>query len=415
MRRTGDGAGAVGPLLAAGALISLASFGVRSIFGLYVEPLATLRGWSREGYALAVAVQNLCWGLFQPLAGAVGERFGVATSLAGGALLLAGGLMLAARAEDPLLFLLGAGVLVGAGLAGASFHMVTAGFGQRLPLARLSLATGLATAAASLGQFVYAPLTQLAIDAFGAVASLHLLALSLAPILPLALLFRGGGRRRRRGDPALRAVLVTALRDRGYRLLTAGFFVCGFHVGFVSTHWPADLVERGVDPLVAAWALGLVGLFNVAGSLGSGWLAPRLGRRRLLVVIYLGRALVFTLYLLLPVGPVSVLAMGMATGLLWLATVAPTSGLVAVMFGPERLGTLFGVVFLGHQLGAFLGVWLGGAIYDRFGGYDAVWWTAVGLSLAAALLHLPIRERAVAVEDASVLARGRAVAGGGRR
>ncbi len=385
-----------GRLLLAGALISLATFGVRAIFGLFAEPLGSLRGWSREAYGLAVAVQNLCWGLFQPLAGALAQRLGPAPVLGSGILLLSAGLLLAARTSSPWLFTLTAGVLVGAGLAGASFQLVNAGFGRLLPPARLSFAFGLATAAASLGQFIYAPLTQMAIDRLGSLPALDLLAWSLLLVLPLAWSFREPRGQRPQHRPVTHQAplpLTRALRHPGYRWLTAGFFVCGFHVGFISTHWPADLVARGVDPTVAAWALGLVGLFNVAGSLAAGWLAPRFGRRRLLMAIYLARAAVFLAYLAMPKTAPLVLFTGMATGLLWLATVAPTTGLVAVIFGPTALGTLFGFVFLGHQLGAFLAVWLAGAIYDRVGSYDAVWWLAIALSLLAALLHRPIRER----------------------
>lgn len=389
-------------LLAAGCAISLASFGVRAIFGLYTEPLTALRGWGRETFSLAIAVQNLAWGLFQPVAGALGDRFGPAATMAGSALVFAAGAVLAGLADSPPLFLLGAGLMVGMGLAGASFHMVNAAFGRILPLARLSLAMGLATAAASAGQFVYAPLTRELIAAFGPETSLALLGLSLLVIVPLSALFAGAGGAGARGSevPPLSRVLGTALRHRSYVLLVSGFFVCGFHVAFISTHWPADLVDRGVDPAVAAWALGLIGLFNILGSLGSGWLGQHLPKRTILCWIYALRALVFALHLLLPPTPLLTLAFGAAIGLLWLATVAPTSGLVAAMFGTRDLGTLFGIVFLGHQLGAFLGVWLGGAFYDRFGSYEPVWWTAIALGLLATALHWPIRERAVRIAPA---------------
>lgn len=384
-------------VLLAACLISLLSFGVRSAFGLFTDPVSRDLGQSRELYALAIAVQNLAWGLAQPLAGIVADRHGARRVLLGGAVLYAAGIAGLTVASTPLAVVLTAGVLVGAGMGGASYITVLAALGRAMPASRRSWALGLGTAAGSLGQFVVVPLAQAVIGAGGWRSGAWLMAAAVALILPAALLVRGD-RPAASADPGpgLAAVLSAAARHPSYVLLLLGFFVCGFQLAFITVHFPPYLADRGLSPQVASWAIAMVGLFNVAGAyLAGAWGTP--GRQKpLLAGVYFARAAVIGAFLLAPLTPAVVLAFGAALGVLWLSTAPLTSGLVATFFGTRHMATLFGVVFLSHQLGSFLGVWLGGALYERTGSYDVVWWMCVALSIVAGLLHLPIRERAVA-------------------
>lgn len=376
-------------------LIGLLGFGIRSSFGLFTEPLSSGRGWSREVFALAIAIQNLLWGLGQPLAGALADRYGSARVLAAGGLIYAVGVALMGVVSTPAMMYLSAGVLVGLGLAGASFTIVIAALSRRVPASRRSWVVGLATATGSLGQFLFAPLGQGFIAAYGWSTALLLLAgfMLLVPLLASSL---GGQKERAPADEpelSFRDALRQAFGHGSYLLLTAGFFVCGFHVAFIATHLPPYLTDLGLGATLAAWALALVGLFNVVGSYISGMLGGRYSKRYLLSAIYLGRAVIIALFISLPVTQTSVLLFAAAMGLLWLSTVPPTSGLVALMFGTRYMGTLFGFVFFSHQVGAFLGVWLGGLLYEGSGSYDLVWWISVALGVAAAVLHWPIAER----------------------
>lgn len=384
-------------VLVAGGLIALVGFGIRSIYGLFVEPLALAHGYSREILGLAIALQNLLWGAAQPLAGGLADRFGPARVLSGGGIVYAAGVALTAVADTPLLLHLAAGVLVGLGLAGASFAVVIATTSRLLPPASRARAAGFVTAAGSLGQFVMAPLGQSLIQEFGYRTALYLLAVFPAVVPFFALALAGADSpppaKISAAAPSLSRALVAALRHPSYLLVVLGFFVCGFHVAFIAAHLPAHCSAIGIDPWTAAWALGLIGLFNIAGSWASGELSGRIPRRLLLSAIYGARAVAIVLFLLLPPSSGLVLAFTAAIGILWFSTVPPTSALVAAMFGTRYLGTLFGIVFFGHQLGAFLGVWLGGAVFDRLGSYEPVWWAGVGLALFAALVHLPIGER----------------------
>lgn len=383
-------------IIAFGCGIALISFGLRSSLGLFTEPLSVGRGWGREVFALAIALQNLVWGLGQPFAGAIADRFGNAKVLAAGGVLYALGIALMALAATPGTLYLSGGVLVGLGLSGASFTIVIAAFGRLVPPERRSWAFGMGTAAGSLGQFVFAPLGQAFIAAYGWESALLLLAggVALVPLLAPALASRGGVQR-----PAdevelpFQEALRLAFGHGSYWLLITGFFVCGFHVAFITTHLPPYLGDLGVSAGLAAWSIGLIGLFNIVGSYSSGLLGGRFSKRYLLSGLYLARAVAITVFLLLPPTPLVVMTFAAVMGLLWLSTVPLTSGLVAVMFGTRYLGTLFGFVFFSHQVGAFLGVWLGGALFARFGSYDPVWWLGVALGLAAALLHWPIEER----------------------
>ncbi len=392
-----------------GCLIALITYGLRTSFGLFATPIAEGRGWSPEVFALAIAIQNIVWGMGQPFAGAVADRYGSARILAAGGVVYAAGVALMAVSPTPLAFNLSAGVLVGLGLSGASFTIVIAALGRLVPEDRSSQAMGLATAAGSLGQFVFAPLGQAFLTDYGWQTALLLLAGSMVivPVLAAALKGGGGGQRSAK-EPTLpaREAVRRAFGHGSYLLLVAGFFVCGFHVAFITTHLPAHIaavaghshggMHGGMNmagPGIAAWALALIGLFNIVGSYGSGVLGARHSKRQLLAGIYLSRAVVIALFITLPPTPLVVLVFAAAMGVLWLSTVPLTSGLVAVMFGTGNLGTLFGIVFLSHQVGAFLGVWLGGLAMEQTGSFTPVWLAGIALAVIAAGLHWPIVER----------------------
>jgi predicted MFS family arabinose efflux permease len=382
-------------VIGAGCLIGLVSFGLRSSFGLFTDPLSAVRGFDRETFAFAIAVQNLVWGLGQPVAGAIADRYGSARVLAGGGVLYALGTVLMAQSTSGTALALTGGVLLGLGLAGGSFMIVLAAFARLVPEERRSWAMGLATAAGSMGQFLFAPLGQAFIAGYGAVTALVLLSgfVVLVPLLATALV--GRGEDSDDGEPAVsaRTAIRGALAHPSYLLLTAGFFVCGFHIAFVTTHLPPYLGDLGFSGALAAWSVALIGLFNVIGAYTAGVLGGRMSKRLLLSGIYFARAVAFALFVVLPTSAASVLLFGAAIGLLWLSTVPLTSGLVALMFGVRHAGMLFGFVFLSHQVGAFAGVWLGGAVYEATGAYDAMWWLSIALGLAAAIVHLPIHER----------------------
>lgn len=402
-RRTPDWAEAQLPsafriALPAGCALALLSFGLRGTFGLFTAPLSEARGWDREVFAMAVAIQNLAWGIGQPLAGIAADRWGASRVVALGGLLYAAGLAAAPFAGTPLMLHLSVGVLTGLGMGGASYITVLAAIGRMAPEAKRSWALGVATAAGSLGQFIVVPLGQIFIGAYGWNVAFLLLA-AIAAAMPLLAL----GLRRdaphtqpraeaRQFEPGAWAAIAEACRLPSYRLLVAGFFVCGFQLAFITVHLPPWLTDLGLDPSVAALGIALVGLFNVAGAYAAGVLGARRSRRVLLSGIYLGRALAVAVFVSLPVTPISVLVFCSVMGAFWLSTVPLTSGLVAVFFGTRRLATLFGVAFFSHQIGSFLGVWLGAVIVGATGSYDMAWWLSVLLGIAAALLHLPIRE-----------------------
>src|ERR687897_1242225 len=396
-------------VIVAGCAIAIVTFGTRTSFGLFTEPLSELRGWDRETFALAIAVQNLVWGIGQPFAGAIADRYGSARVLAAGGAVYAAGVALMAVSPTPLAFNLTAGVLVGIGLSGGSFTIVMAALGRLVPEEKSSAAMGLATAAGSLGQFVFAPLGRVFLADYGWQTALLLLAsfMVVVPALAAALRGRGGTTARASDGPALpaRDAVRRAFGHGSYLLLVAGFFVCGFHVAFITTHLPAHIADvaghshgghagmNTAGPAIAAWALALIGLFNVVGSYTSGVLGGRYSKRKLLAGIYLARAVVIALFITLPPTPTVVLGFAAAIGVLWLSTVPLTSGLVAVMFGTRYLGALFGIVFLSHQVGAFLGVWLGGLAIEQTGSFMPVWWAGIVLAIVAAGLHWPIVER----------------------
>ncbi len=388
-------------IVACGCLIATIGFGVRSTYGLFNTPLSEANGWGRDVFALALALQNLLWGAAQPFAGALADRLGPARVLAGGALLYGLGVALTPLATSPLILQLTSGVLVGVGLAGASFTVVIAAFSRQMPPERRTWAAGIATAAGSMGQFLFAPMGQAFIAAYGWGVAMMLLGGSVGFIILLSSALAGGQEsHHHHAGPGAALSAGAALREafghRSYVLLVMGFFVCGFHVAFITVHLPPYLKDLGLDPALAGWSIALIGLFNVVGSYGSGVLGGRMPKRFLLSFIYAARAAVIALFISLPVTPVTVLGFAAGMGLLWLSTVPPTSGLIAVMFGVRHLGMLFGVAFFSHQVGSFLGVWLGGVLFERTGSYDLVWWFSIALGILSALVHLPIAERPAA-------------------
>jgi predicted MFS family arabinose efflux permease len=389
-------------IVAAGCLITVAAFGARAAMGLFLEPMTAFHGWSRAEFAFALAIQNLLWGVFQPFAGALADRVGPARVLAGGLVIYALGMVAMAASASPLWLVLTAGLVIGLAQALAAFAIVLSAFARLLPAERRSWAFGMGTAAGSLGQFLVVPLGQAFIAGFGWYEALWLLGACLLLVVPLTWFLRidaaGDAAQATVTNPLpLRRVLAGAAAHRSYQLLVAGFFVCGFHVAFIAVHLPAYLGDLGFSPGLGAAALALIGLFNVVGAYVSGVVAGRWSKRSLLSAIYLARAVVLLGFLLLPTSAAGIYVFAALMGLLWLSTVPPTSGLVAVMFGVRHMATLFGIVFFSHQLGAFAGVWLGGALFEAFGTYDPVWWLGVVLGLVAAALHWPIRERAVAI------------------
>ena len=384
-------------IIAAACLIALVTFGARAGFGLYLEPMSSANGWGREVFAVAIGIQNIMWGLGQPIAGALADRFGTARVLVAGTIVYILGFFLMSMANTPALLHLSAGILIGIGGAGASFALVMAAVGKTVPDSKRSMALGIIVASNSLGQFLLVPMGQAFIMAYGWSTALILTGSLLLAVIPLSAPFArseatGGGIQ---SGQTLAQALREASGHRSYVLLTLGFFVCGYHVAFIQTHLPAFIQDRGVDAWVGGWAIALVGLFNIVGSLASGWIGGFWSKKNLLSLIYLARGVVIAVYILLPVTATSTLVFAAAMGLLWLSTVPATSGLIAVMFGPRYMATLFGIVFLSHQVGAFLGVWLGGYLYDVMGTYTYVWWSGVGLAFIAAILHWPIVERPI--------------------
>jgi MFS family permease len=385
-------------VLVCGALILSLSMGIRQSFGLFLEPMSHALGWKIGVLSLAIAVQNLLWGVVQPFAGAMADRYGTARTLAAGGALYAAGILVMAWGGTPELFGLGAGVLVGLGVAAAGFPIVLGAVGRAAPDDKRPAYLGIAAAGGSFGQFAMAPVSQGLIDATGWLGALTVIALLSLMIAPLALVLRGRPEHAAglaEAEQSLLAALREASGHRGYWLLNAGFFVCGFHVAFVATHLPAYLASCNMPPMLGATALGLIGFFNMLGTYLAGRLGVRYRMKYVLSLIYLGRAAVIAAFMVAPVTPASVLVFSAGMGFLWLGTVPLTSGIVAQVFGPRYLATLFGVVLMSHQIGAFIGAWWGGVLFDTTGSYDGAWWAAVALGLMAAAVHLPIADRSV--------------------
>jgi MFS family permease len=379
-----------------GCLISMVSFGPRATLGLFLTPQSQANGWDRDVFGLALAIQNIIWGIGQPVAGALADRFGIVRVLCAGAIFYAIGLALMAHATTPLLLDLSAGVFIGFGLAGCAFSIVLSAFGKLLPERWRTLAFGAGAAAGSFGQFLYAPLTVSLMGAIGWQETLQVFAVVMLVVLPLSLaLSTGGAGSHGAVQQSLRQALAEAFGQRSYMLLVLGFFTCGFQLAFITVHMPAYLVDRGLSAEVGGWTIGVIGLFNIVGSLMSGWLSNLMPKRYLLSIIYFGRALAVLAFILLPVTPTSSIVFGAVMGLLWLSTVAPTNGIIALLFGTRWLATLAGLAFFSHQVGGFLGVWLGGVVFVRTGSYDAVWWLAVLFGVLSAVINLPIVEKPV--------------------
>ncbi|ATN33715.1 MFS transporter [Rhizobium sp. ACO-34A] len=386
-------------IIIAGSLVAMLTFGPRSAMGFFQLPMLNDTGWDRSTFGLAMAIQNLCWGLGQPIFGALADKYGTGRMLTLSGVLYALGLFVMAHADAPVWLHIGGGVLVGLGVASGSFGIILSAFARNVTPEQRSLAFGIGTAAGSAGMFLFAPLTQGLISAFGWSDSLVYLGLMMLIVPLLAWPLRGnaksGTQSRSEVDQSVGDALREAFAHKSYLLLASGFFVCGFQVAFITAHFPAYLGDIGIDARYAVIAMALIGFFNVIGSLASGVIGQRYSKPYFLAWIYLARSLAVTLFLLLPQSPASVIAFAIVMGLLWLSTVPPTNALVAIMFGTRHLGLLGGIVFLSHQVGSFLGVWMGGYLYDKFGSYDSVWWFGVALGIFAAIVHWPIRESAV--------------------
>jgi len=380
-------------------LISLLAFGPRSAMGFFQLPMLQDTGWDRTTFGIAMALQNLCWGIGQPLFGIIADKFGTWRVMALGALLYALGLVVTAIAPSPLWLHIGAGILIGLGVAACSFGVVLASIARLVSPEKRSFAFGLGTAAGSAGMFLFAPISQGLIDALGWSDSLITLAIIMLAIPLLAIPLRGNSSTSKVAAAEFKQSTGDALREafahKSYLLLISGFFVCGFQVAFIAAHFPAYISDLGIAARWAVVAISLIGLFNIIGSLASGVVGQYYSKPLLLAWIYIGRSILVTAFLLLPASPTSVVIFASIMGLLWLSTVGPTNALVAVMFGTRYLGMLGGIVFFSHQIGSFLGVWMGGYLYDIYGSYDGVWWLGVALGLFAAAVHWPIREQAV--------------------
>ena len=392
----------------------MVGFGPRATLGFFLTPMSTANGWGREVFALSVAIQTLLYGAAQPFSGAIADRFGTVRVIIAGTLLYAAGIFMMAHASTPETLFLSSGVLIGFGLSGCSFNLVISSFGKLLPESWRSLAFGAGTASGSFGQFLFSPLAVGLIDTVGWRTTLEVFAGLLLLIVPLAFAIAtsrsdaapASPRGLRQPDsetaPSVEQIqtykqaLAEALGHRSYILLVLGFFTCGFQLGFVTLHLPSYLIDRGLSAQVGGWTLGVIGLFNIVGAMLSGWLGGRMPKRYILAVIYFARALAVVFLVTMPASPAVALIYGAVTGLLWLSSVPPTAGLVAVMFGTRWMAMLFGIAFFSHQVGGFLGVYLGGLLYEQTGSYDIVWWLGVLFGVLSAVINLPIVEKPVA-------------------
>ncbi|ORE94665.1 transport transmembrane protein [Stappia sp. 22II-S9-Z10] len=380
-------------VLACGSGIAMISLGERSAFGLFQADMAGAREWGRETFAFAFALQNLLWGIGQPFAGALADRYGTFRVLACGgvmyALALAGTVYMESATAVTIMF----GLLLGIAMSACSFTLVISAFGRIVSPAQRSLAFGVGTAAGSLGMFLFGPLAAVLINQTGWENAMTIFAAIALSVVLFAIPLRGKAEVDRTGpQQSLGAALKEAIGYKSYVLLVFGFFVCGFHVAFIIAHMPSYLVDLGMGPAVGGTAIALIGLFNVVGSLVAGAIGQRYSKAYSLAILYALRSIAIVVFVMVPVTPFSVIVFSSVMGLLWLSTVPLTSGLVAVMFGPRYMATLFGLVFFSHQVGSFMGVWLGGLIYARTGSYDLLWYIGIALGVFAAVVHLPIRD-----------------------
>lgn len=382
-------------LVCAGLVLSLV-MGIRHGFGLFLQPMSMDLHWGRETFALAMAVQNLMWGVTQPFTGMLADKFGTAKVMLAGVTLYVLGLVTMAHATSPVMLVLTCGVLIGTGLSGVTFSVVTGVLGRTFPPEKRSMALGISAAAGSFGQFAMLPCTQWLLTHvgwYGALLTLAAVALLIVPLTAAMVENHVSGAHSFKQSAA--QAMHEAVGHRSYVLLTAGFFVCGFQVVFVGVHFPSYLADHGMPPHVAVFALALVGLFNIVGTYTTGYLGGRMPKRYILSAIYFGRSVVIALFLWMPLTPLSAYAFAVALGLLWLSTVPPTNGIVGQIFGVRYLAMLSGFTFFSHQMGSFLGAWLGGRLYDQTGSYDIVWGISIALGVVAGLLNLPIDEREI--------------------
>ncbi len=386
-------------IVASGCVIALMTFGPRSAMGFFQLPMLADRGWDRTTFGMAMAIQNLFWGLGQPFFGAIADKFGTWRVLAMSGVLYASGLALMANSATPSLLYLSGGVLIGLGIAAGSYGVVLSAFARHVVPEKRSLVYGMGTAAGSAGMFVFAPLSQALITKYGWADALMMFS-GLMLIIPLiAIPLRGNASAGRIKEKSAEQSIGQALREafghRSYVLLTTGFFVCGFQVAFITAHFPAYLGDIGIEAKYAVIGLSLIGFFNIIGSLASGVIGQKFSKPYFLAYIYIGRSVAVTAFLLLPQTPTSVVIFSAVMGLLWLSTVPPTNALVAIMFGTRHLGLLGGMVFLSHQIGSFIGIWLGGYFFVKYQSYNPVWWLGVVLGIFAAIIHWPIEEKPV--------------------
>ena len=359
--------------------------------GVFLVPITEQYDWGRSIFAFAAALQNLFWGFSQPIFGAIADRFGSGRVILIGGISYVAGLALMIVSSTPLGFYIANGALIGFGLSGTTFAIVLAVIARAVPERQRSMALGIGSAAGSLGQFVLVPLGNSLILQFGWVSTIAMLSCLMLLVIPLSFVL--SGKPNFSGpEQTLKAAVSQAARHPGYVLLTSGFFVCGFQVTFIGIHLPAYLTDIGLSSNVGAWALSIVGLFNLVGTLLAGYMGNIFKKKSILSFIYLGRAIVIAVFVMLPPSVPSALIFAGCMGILWLATIPLTSGIVSQVFGARYLGTLFGFVFLGHQIGSFLGVWMGGLLFDSTQSYEVVWWICVALGVIAALLHWPINE-----------------------
>ena len=378
-----------------GAAIVTLSMGIRHGFGLWLQPITQAQGWTRETFAFAIAIQNLSWGVCGIFAGMLADKMGASKVLLGGAVLYALGLAGMALSPTGFVFTLTAGVLIGAAQAGTTYAVIYGIIGRNISADKRSWAMGVAAAAGSFGQFLMVPIESFLISSIGWQQALLVLAGAVLLIMPLAFGLResgfAGGQTPVR-DQTITQALREAFKYPSFQLLMAGYFVCGFQVVFIGVHMPSYLKDKGLPPEVAGYALALIGLFNVFGTYAAGSLGQRMPKKNILVFIYFARAVVISVFVAAPLSPMSVYVFASVMGLLWLSTVPPTNAAVAQIFGVAHLSMLGGFVFFSHQIGSFLGVWLGGVLYDRTGSYDIVWYITIALGIFAGLINLPVRE-----------------------
>ena len=382
-------------LLLCGAAIVTLSMGIRHGFGLWLQPITQAQGWTRETFAFAIAIQNLSWGVCGIFAGMLADKLGAFKVLLGGAVLYSLGLAGMALSPTGFLFTLTAGVLIGAAQAGTTYAVIYGIIGRNISADKRSWAMGVAAAAGSFGQFLMVPIESFLISNIGWQQALLILAGAVLLIMPLAFGLRengfAGGQTPKR-EQTIAQALREAFKYPSFQLLMAGYFVCGFQVVFIGVHMPSYLKDKGLSPEVAGYALALIGLFNVFGTYAAGSLGQRMPKKNILVFIYFARAIVITAFIAAPLSPMSVYIFSSIMGLLWLSTVPPTNAAVAQIFGVAHLSMLGGFVFFSHQIGSFLGVWLGGVLYDKTGSYDIVWYITIALGIFAGLINLPVRE-----------------------